>query len=39
MNSINNLNNLNNLKLYRKKKSGNIKNSISNIMQLEISSN
>tara|TARA_B110001469_G_C9634877_1_gene318124 strand:- start:1466 stop:2170 length:705 start_codon:yes stop_codon:yes gene_type:complete len=39
MNSINNLNNLNNLKLYRKKKSSNIKNSISNIMQLEISSN
>jgi len=39
MNSINNLNNLNNLKLYRKKKSGNIKNSISNIMHLEISNN
>jgi len=36
VNSLNNLNNLNNLKLFRKNKNKNIKNSISNIMHLEI---
>jgi hypothetical protein len=36
LNSLNNLNNLNDLKLFRKNKSKNVKNSISNIMHLEI---